>query len=193
MARQKSFSPDTALDQAMGVFWQRGFAECSIDDLVAETGVSRYGLYSTFGEKDELFAAALDRYSERVIDPLFGPLEKDGAGLADIHGYFDRLVAASDQPYARFGCMLCNTVADADTVSAPVARRVAQFIGRLRFGFLRALENAKRDGDLGAEADPQALADYLVGIVQGISAYAQAPVPANAVLNFMRTAVRALK
>ncbi|MEQ8246857.1 MAG: TetR/AcrR family transcriptional regulator [Alphaproteobacteria bacterium] len=193
MARQKSFSPDTALDQAMGVFWRRGFADCSVEDLVAETGVSRYGLYSTFGEKDELFAAALDRYAERVIDPLFGPLEKENAGLADIHGYFDRLVAAGAEPYARFGCMLCNTVADADAVSAPVARRVAQFLSRLRHGFLRALENAKRNGELGAQADPPALADYLVGVVQGISAYAQAPVPPAAVLNFMRTAVQVLR
>ncbi|MDA0368199.1 MAG: TetR/AcrR family transcriptional regulator [Proteobacteria bacterium] len=193
MARQKSFSPDEALDQAMGVFWRKGFADCSVDDLVAATGVSRYGLYSTFGEKDELFAAALDCYAERVIDPLFGPLEHENAGLADIHGYFARLVAVGEQPQARFGCMLCNSAIDADAVSAPVARRVTQFLGRLQFGFLRALENAKRTGDLSPDSDPKALADYLVGIVQGISAYAQAPVPPAAIHNFMRMAVQVLK
>ncbi len=121
----------------MGVFWRKGFADCSIDDLVAASGVSRYGLYSTFGEKDELYAAALDRYAEGVIEPLFGPLEKEGAGLADIHAYFDRVLAAGERPEARFGCMLCNTVAEADDISAPVARRVSQFLDRLRFGFLR--------------------------------------------------------
>ncbi|MEK9947181.1 MAG: TetR/AcrR family transcriptional regulator [Alphaproteobacteria bacterium] len=193
MARPKSFSPDDALDKAMGVFWRKGFADCSIDDLVAASGVSRYGLYSTFGEKDELYAAALDRYAEGVIEPLFGPLEKEDAGLADIHAYFDRVLAAGERPEARFGCMLCNTVAEADDISAPVARRVSQFLDRLQFGFLRALENAKRDGDLAATADPKEMADYLVGVVQGISAYAQAPVPRAAVHNFMRLAVAALK
>lgn len=193
MARQKTFSPDEALDQAMYVFWKKGFADCSFDDLVAASGVSRYGLYSTFGEKDELYAAALDRYSEGVIDFLFGPLEKEGAGLADIHAYFDRVVEGSTQAEFGFGCMFCNTAAVADTISAPVARRVTQFLDRLRFGFLRALENAKRDGDLAAPSDPKILADYLVGVVQGISAYAQAPLPYAAVINFVRTAVQAIR
>jgi|APSaa5957512535_1039671.scaffolds.fasta_scaffold29646_3 TetR/AcrR family transcriptional regulator, transcriptional repressor for nem operon len=193
MARQKTFSPDEALEQAMGVFWRKGFADCSVEDLVAATGVSRYGLYSTFGEKDELYAVALDRYAEGVIDFLFGPLEKEGAGLADIHAYFDRMIAGSVQAEFGFGCMLCKTAANADTISAPVARRATQFLDRLRFGFLRALENAKRDGDLAASSDPKVLADYLVGVVQGISAYAQAPVPHAAVVNFMRMAAQAIK
>lgn len=193
MARPKSFSPDAALDDAMGVFWRKGFSDCSFDDLVAATGVSRYGLYSTFGEKDQLFAAALDQYTARVIDPLFGPLEHKDAGLTDIHAYFDRVVAARSHPMARFGCMLCNSVAETDTAGPAIKRRARAFLGRLRQGFLQALENAKRDGELAPSSDPDALADYLVGVVQGLSAYAQAPAPRDAVVNYIRLSLANLR
>ena len=55
MPRTREFDPDQALEQALGLFWQRGYADTSMEDLVEVTGVSRYGLYGAFGNKRELF------------------------------------------------------------------------------------------------------------------------------------------
>ena len=52
MVRPREFDPDEALDKAMHLFWERGFQHTSMEDLVRRTGVSRYGLYGTFGNKD---------------------------------------------------------------------------------------------------------------------------------------------
>ena len=49
MVRPREFDPDEALDKAMHLFWERGFQHTSMEDLVRRTGVSRYGLYGTFG------------------------------------------------------------------------------------------------------------------------------------------------
>ena len=48
MAREREFDPTQALDQAVAMFWERGYSETSMEDLVDATGVSRYGIYGTF-------------------------------------------------------------------------------------------------------------------------------------------------
>jgi hypothetical protein len=53
----REFEPQDALQKAMVLFWRKGYLHTSLDDLVSETEVSRYGLYSTFGEKHALFNA----------------------------------------------------------------------------------------------------------------------------------------
>lgn len=48
------------MQQACALFVDRGFAATSIDELVKATGVVRGSLYSIFGSKQGIFAAALE-------------------------------------------------------------------------------------------------------------------------------------
>ena len=53
--RPRTFEKDAALETAMMTFWQRGFEETGVDDLVRAMGISTSSLYSTFGDKEALF------------------------------------------------------------------------------------------------------------------------------------------
>jgi TetR/AcrR family transcriptional repressor of nem operon len=59
MNRARTFDPSTALGQVVDLFSSKGYSETSMEDIVKTTGVSRYGLYGTFGNKRELFEQAL--------------------------------------------------------------------------------------------------------------------------------------
>lgn len=63
MARPKEFDVDQVLDRATELFWTKGYEETSMRELEEGLGVGRQSLYSTFGDKHELFLAALDRYA----------------------------------------------------------------------------------------------------------------------------------
>ncbi|NUR84214.1 MAG: helix-turn-helix transcriptional regulator, partial [Nonomuraea sp.] len=65
MARTREFDTDAAVERAMDVFWSRGYAATSIQDLVEATGVGRGSLYAAFGSKEGLYEAALLRYAAR--------------------------------------------------------------------------------------------------------------------------------
>ena len=61
------------LDRATELFWTKGYEETSMRDLEEGLGVGRQSLYSTFGDKRDLFLAALDRYAalqQERIAPL---------------------------------------------------------------------------------------------------------------------------
>ena len=59
MPRTREFDPQTVLADAAQIFWRNGYADTSMEDIVSQTGVSRYGLYGTFGNEKELLIAAI--------------------------------------------------------------------------------------------------------------------------------------
>src|SRR3982074_3060381 len=62
MGRPREFDPDQALDIALQVFWRRGYEGASMADLTEAMGITKPSLYAAFGNKEELFRKALDRY-----------------------------------------------------------------------------------------------------------------------------------
>jgi AcrR family transcriptional regulator len=60
--RPKTFDRETALEAAMLLFWARGFEQTSVDELAAAMGIRTSSLYSSFGDKEALFLAAVDHY-----------------------------------------------------------------------------------------------------------------------------------
>ncbi len=62
MGRPREFNVDKALDHALHVFWRKGYEGTSIADLTETIGITKPSLYAAFGNKEELFRKALDRY-----------------------------------------------------------------------------------------------------------------------------------
>src|SRR4051812_12601073 len=60
--RVRQFDVNEALDRAMEVFWKRGYEGATLDELTAAMGINRPSLYAAFGNKEELYRKALDRY-----------------------------------------------------------------------------------------------------------------------------------
>src|SRR3954468_1963795 len=75
MARPREFDTDQAVDRAMDLFWSRGYAATSLQDLTAVLGIGSGSLYAAFGSKEQLYARALERYSSRNAGALIAELE----------------------------------------------------------------------------------------------------------------------
>lgn len=65
MGRNISFNRELTLDKAMYLFWEKGYDATSISDLIETMGISRSTLYSSFGDKDELFKLVLEHYKKK--------------------------------------------------------------------------------------------------------------------------------
>jgi len=51
MGRRRNFSREGVLERALPVFWKHGFADTTLQNLEAATGVNRSGLYTEFRDK----------------------------------------------------------------------------------------------------------------------------------------------
>ena len=138
------------LDRATELFWTKGYEETSMRDLEEGLGVGRQSLYSTFGDKRDLFLAALDRYAalqQERIEPLLAP----DAGLAypGVPPVFSP--AACSEP--RRSCMMLNSVVEFGQADAEVARRYLANQEHIMGAFRHALSGAVRKGELPASID----------------------------------------
>ncbi|WP_441816686.1 TetR/AcrR family transcriptional regulator [Lysobacter sp. TAF61] len=62
------------LEAAKRMFTQHGYDGSSMDQIAAEAGVSKLTVYSHFGDKDALFAAAIEAHCEQSLpSSLFEP------------------------------------------------------------------------------------------------------------------------
>ena len=64
--RPRTFDRETALTLAMERFWRDGYEGTTVSRLTAEMGITPPSLYSAFGDKDQLFAAAARCYVDSV-------------------------------------------------------------------------------------------------------------------------------
>jgi TetR/AcrR family transcriptional repressor of nem operon len=169
VARPRQFNPDDVLDRSMHEFWERGYRETSVDDLVEATGVRPGSLYNAFpGGKRGLFLKALERYSRLVVPEKMGALERPGAGLPELRAYFDGLIDDLTTPDGRIGCLMVNSTMELAAEDAEIGQVVRGHMTRLERNAARALRNAKRRGEVPAHVDSAAKAKQLMATGMGL-------------------------
>ena len=192
MPPSKQYNRNDALDAAMALFWRQGFESTTYDDLVQETGASRYGLYGDFGDKRDLYLAALDHYRDVMVTALLGGLERRDAGLSELVAYFERLGDGRLHPKRCPGCLFARAAMETASRDDAVAKRVKAHFTRQRRTFRRALENAKQADELPGGIDPERYAELLVGLVQGLAVMAVSGTPRKKLEQAVETALAPL-
>ncbi len=175
--RQREFDRDQALEDAMLVFWQKGFLGASLSDLTAGMGINKPSLYATFGNKEQLFIQATERYVERYAKPPARVLAAPGQSFEQrLKAYLMSVVAAQCDRGRPKGCYISLCVGEAASDCMPQHARHA--IAQARDGGERCLAAFFREergkGNLAADAEPEALALFFITLLHGTAAMARA-------------------
>jgi AcrR family transcriptional regulator len=169
--RPRCFDVDQALDRALDVFWRKGYEGTTLPDLTQAMGINRPSLYAAFGNKEDLFKKAVDRYAQgpgcHVKDALDEPTARRVIERL-LKGTLD-LVTNRRNPRGCFmvqGALACGE--SADPVRRELAKRRAASEAALRERFERAVA----DGDLTLTSNPAALAGFVVTVCHGMAVQA---------------------
>ena len=158
--RPRSFDRDRALDLALDAFWDRGFDNTSIAELTTAIGITPPSLYAAFGDKQQLFAEASERYLARLR------IDVDAAlALDDIHDVVERVVRDAAAHYTARDCPRGCLV-----MSEP---RLAHGRAWWRETFAVRLRRARDEGALPPGSDVDALTGYIDVLLAGLSARAR--------------------
>jgi TetR/AcrR family transcriptional repressor of nem operon len=151
VARPRGFSTVEVTEAAKELFWEQGYVGTGLTDLESSTGLNRSSLYQAFQSKEGVFQGALAAYVESFVNPRLAPMERAGAGLQDIEGYFRGLaVLFRDDPgSARRGCLWVNSIAEFAGRPDPIDVRAMEFRDRLHAAFLNALTGGRTRCGLG--------------------------------------------
>jgi TetR/AcrR family transcriptional repressor of nem operon len=168
MARPREFDEDLALDHALQLFWLKGYASASLDDLCEVTGLGRSSLYAAFGSKQALYMKTLARYEEgsarRISAALEAPVPVAEALETFLNQMIDDIVAGP----GRRGCFIGNCAAEMASRNRGTATRIKTSLARIEGAFREGLVRARARGELPDSADVGALARFLTAGIQGL-------------------------
>lgn len=170
--RKRGFDKQEALDKAMRVFWESGYAGTSVSDLTAALGINKPSLYAAFGNKEQLFRSAVVHYMadygaplwQRLLEPVDVPLAE--RIRAYLYGIAD-LVSAKDSPpgclFVKSSCESGSHAMPEDITNALLVQ--AKATEKHLVGFLK---DERSRGNLAAGTDTLQLARYLLSIMYGL-------------------------
>jgi TetR/AcrR family transcriptional repressor of nem operon len=192
MVRARAFDPSTALSRAMDLFSSRGYSDTSMDDIVKATGVSRYGLYGTFGNKRELFEQALERYADSMGKQSYLRLLEPDASLDHIRAIFnDRIASMCNNGDSR-GCMLCHTAMELAPHDHEIEGVLQKFMKRMSKAFSIGLESARERGEVKQDLDLRSAGEFLTGSIFGLAVLARSGFPRKTLDEFVDNTLASL-
>ena len=177
--RPRTFDLEEALDRAVEVFWKHGFQDASLHELTAAMGLSKPSLYAAFGDKEALYLKTLERYVARLVERHADALEGEADGRRAVQGFLRSLATMLADPDLPGGCFIINGTADCggSTIPASVELALREALQGSESMVRERLRRARRDGDLAADANPEAMAAMFASIIAGMAVMAKSGAP----------------
>ena len=157
MGRPRTFNREEVLEEAMKVFWRRGFADTGMHDLELATGVNKSGLYAEFKDKNDIFLSALKHYhSTRKARAM---LSVEPLGWDNIERYLRQVESTVREGK---GCFNVNTLRELALLPDDVREAVLKSRAELKALFSQNIKAAR------PERDPEALTEILSTFFSGL-------------------------
>ncbi len=173
MVNPAKFDRQQVVEQAMLLFWQKGFHATSMRHLQQAVDLRPGSLYATFGSKEGLFREALQQYAahgERLLAQLHA---QEGSALRALQLFFHQAIIEQGGRAPSRMCLLAKTVAELTDANAELLAEARCQLKRMEQAFLRLLQQAQADGELASGCLPEQLAPFLQMQMMGLRAYMQ--------------------
>ncbi|VVO51417.1 HTH-type transcriptional repressor ComR [Pseudomonas fluorescens] len=174
--RPRAYDPQTALQQALGVFWNTGYSGASLDSIATAAGMNRPSLYAAFGDKHALYIKALEQYWAFAAAAMQEALTDNALTLEQAltrfyEGQLSIYFSGDGQPR---GCFAIGTATTEAVEDQEIREVLSQRLSRLDADLETRLRVAVDCGELKADVDPAALAVLASSLLHSISIRARA-------------------
>jgi AcrR family transcriptional regulator len=187
--RPPSYDRDVALRAIRDVFWDRGFSAASLDDIAAAAGMNRPSLYGAFGDKREMYLAALRMFAaesgREMQKALEAPTLRE-ALEAFYLGTIEEYVSGKAGPR---GCLaICTAVVEA-TGDAAIRAALREMLAELDSLVAVRIARAQAEGDSCVAGDAKLLARLATSVLHSVAVRARAGARRSELLTITRAAV----
>jgi len=153
------------IEQAAPLFNRLGYAGCSMQDIMAATGLEKGGLYRHFASKEEL-AQEVFRYSlSRVSDVRWERIEEIEGSVDKLSFMVRRFVQV--QSIIPGGCPVMNTAIDADDGNPALRKLVQKAVQEWKDKIGRIVAAGIDGGEIRADVEPRSVANIMIAALEG--------------------------
>ena len=192
MVRPREFDRDEALDRATRVFWAKGFASTSTEDLLAAMNIGRQSLYNAFGDKRKLYLEALERYQRESNAAHLDRLNRSASPLGGIDALLLGLIAEDDCVRA-LGCMGVSAIGEFGAADPELVMLRSKAGPKLFRRLVERIREGQACGEVDPAIDVREAAAFLQMTMQGIQLAARAGGDAKSLRALARFAISRLR
>jgi TetR/AcrR family transcriptional regulator, transcriptional repressor for nem operon len=168
MARPKEFDEIEVLEKAMLAFWQKGYFQASIQDLVDAMGINRASLYGAFDDKHNLYLKALERYRQQDVSQLLSLFNRNLPAKQFFDAVLDNVIVGLTDDPDRKGCFLTNATLEMLPDDVKVQELVSTNIAFLQEIFAEVLNNGIKAGEINRNIIANEMANYFICQIYGL-------------------------
>ncbi len=168
MPRTPEYDRSQVVDQAMSVFWERGYGKTSIGDLVAATGLKPGSLYAAFGSKKGIYLEVLEEYHRSFVVTIRDLARSGSPKMPAVRELLQTIADDAVSGRDRRGCLSVNALLEMSAHDPDIAARLDTHNAGVRLAFAELLEAAQKRGEIADASDPMALAAFLVSNIWGM-------------------------
>jgi TetR/AcrR family transcriptional repressor of nem operon len=168
MPRIPEYDRAEVVHAAMLVFWERGYSQTSVTDLVAATGLQPGSLYAAFGNKKGVFLEVLEVYHQRFLRRIDELGQSELSVVDGIRRMLRDIAEDASSAEGSRGCLAVNALLEMANHEPDIARLLERHNQNIRRAFARIIESAQQAGDIAAARPPAAAAAFLVNNIWGM-------------------------
>ncbi|WMT42337.1 TetR/AcrR family transcriptional regulator [Paenibacillus sp. D2_2] len=169
MARLREFDEVQALDAAMQIFWEKGFEATSLSDLTSRMGIQRPSIYAAFGDKKQLFEAALRKYTQIHASNIRNQFHNSSSIREAFRAFFEGMVEQEYMGEFNRGCFCLNTMVELAPHDEKFEILTREHQMYLTVIFQDAIERGIQSGELKPRLNAKALAQTLIVSLIGLT------------------------
>jgi len=173
LGRQRSFDTEQAIEQAMLLFWERGYEAASMADLSAAMGLNPPSIYAAFGNKQALFERCAAHYAQSVAAYAPRALDEEATAAQALHRYVLEAIEAFSAKERPKGCLLVSGATNCGKGSLGAQDLLAGYRLASEAMIADRIRQGVEEGDMPASTEPDLLAKYVAVLIQGLAAQAR--------------------
>lgn len=167
-AKQPDVTREKILDAAFQEIYRHGFQAASLNNILANTGLTKGALYHHFPTKDDLGHAVIEEVVREGLDAMvFAPLRESHEPFETLIEIIRAKAARMDAENVKFGCALNNLMQEMSPLDARFKKRLNAVLTTWQETVEEALVRAQKQGRVRRDVDARAAALFIVSAWEG--------------------------
>ncbi|OKY26524.1 TetR/AcrR family transcriptional regulator [Thalassotalea sp. PP2-459] len=171
--RPRNFDRTETLRNAMMTFWQQGYDNTSMADLVSSMGINTPSIYSTFGSKEALFNEVVTLYRATEGSKIWLETMREKSAKAAIKTLLTLSAEEFTHENRPKGCLIIIGAMNQDDTNLSVHHTLQECRVESKENLITLLKRDIENGTLNSEIDCHAIATYYITLQQGMSIQAR--------------------
>ncbi len=168
MPRKKLFNEEEVLQKAMILFWEKGYHNTSMQNLVDRLGINRASLYDTYGGKKKIFISALEEYLRNGREKMEQAIGTNPGAEKTFRQLFETIIEHDQNDMSHKGCLVTNSTTELSTDHPDINEIITNHNKFIEESFYKILLQGVQAGEIDENKDLKSVARLMYMVVTGL-------------------------